>query len=209
LRTQITLDIATVELCGALKNVVALAAGKYSFISLKICKTNLHAMNAFCVFVGFCDGLGVGSSAKAAVLRQGLQEMALFCQIFGETQHFQIETIMMSCGVADLFASCCAGRNRLCAAEFALRSASLSSSEEPAQCDTEQKHEQVRNLWHEVEKELLKGQHLQGVETCAEVMHLLTASGHLQQQPKSFPLFRATYRAAFEGFSCADIFHWD
>jgi glycerol-3-phosphate dehydrogenase (NAD+) len=32
-RTQITNDISTVELCGALKNVVALAAGKQWFLS--------------------------------------------------------------------------------------------------------------------------------------------------------------------------------
>lgn len=89
-------DVEGVELCGALKNVVAVAAG-------------------------LVDGLGFGENTKAAIIRIGLVEMKRFSSIFrflstsepaAEDQPSNWETYFESCGVADLITTCFGGRNR-------------------------------------------------------------------------------------------------
>lgn len=78
-------DVLGVELCGALKNVMALAAG-------------------------IADGLGFGDNAKAAVLARGVVEMARY----GTAEGAKRETFYGLAGVGDLAVTAFSphGRNR-------------------------------------------------------------------------------------------------
>eukprot|EP01086_Lenisia_limosa_P000480 TRINITY_DN10861_c0_g1_i1.p1 TRINITY_DN10861_c0_g1~~TRINITY_DN10861_c0_g1_i1.p1 ORF type:complete len:346 (+),score=127.17 TRINITY_DN10861_c0_g1_i1:86-1123(+) len=148
-------DVAGVELCGALKNVVALGAG-------------------------FCDGLGLGNNTKAAIMRQGLDEIKRFCQYY--FAGVKESTFLQSCGVADLITTCYGGRNRKCADAYARNGG--------------------RKGWEQLEKELLKGQSLQGRTTSMEVHHIIKRDGLL----KDFPLHVAVYKVCYEGMAPKDIF---
>jgi glycerol-3-phosphate dehydrogenase (NAD+) len=84
-------DVVAVSLGGALKNIVALAAG-------------------------WVDGLGWGENAKSAVIRIGLLEEVKFGKMFFQDKGVHAETFTEeSCGVADIITSCMGGRNFRCA----------------------------------------------------------------------------------------------
>jgi glycerol-3-phosphate dehydrogenase (NAD(P)+) len=85
MRVYTSPDLLGVELCGALKNVIAVASG-------------------------MCEGLGLGDNARAALLARGLAEMRRLGRGLGA----QDSTFAGVAGVGDLLTTCYAphGRNR-------------------------------------------------------------------------------------------------
>lgn len=169
----------------------------------------------------------LGVSSKAALIRQGTKETALFCKLFDRTGNhkviyvfihlcsppnliLQTETMLLSCGIADIIATCFGGRNRKCGKEFAERilAKRASAVHDGEECNGDQNEQSSAALWEDIETELLGGQKLQGVDTCKEVARCLQATGHLDT-PGQFPLFRRIHNIACRGHSLDSLFLWD
>ncbi|XP_062510309.1 glycerol-3-phosphate dehydrogenase [NAD(+)], cytoplasmic-like [Corticium candelabrum] len=101
-RVSVCRDACTVELCGALKNIIAIGAG-------------------------ICDGLGYGSNTKAAIIRIGLKEIMRVAKDLFNGGHES--TFLESCGVSDLITTCYSGRNRKVAEAFVKTGKSFSELE--------------------------------------------------------------------------------
>jgi len=101
-RVTVVSDTQIVEICGALKNIVACAAG-------------------------FCDGLQMGDNTKAATIRLGLKEMMKYGDTFYPGGN--PGTFFESCGVADLITTCYGGRNRKVSEAFVTRKKTIAELE--------------------------------------------------------------------------------
>jgi len=82
-RVYTNVDLVGVELAGAIKNVIAIAAG-------------------------ICDGLDFGDNAKSALVTRGLVEMTRFGTALGA----QAETFSGLAGIGDLMTTCFSGYSR-------------------------------------------------------------------------------------------------
>jgi glycerol-3-phosphate dehydrogenase (NAD(P)+) len=83
LRIYSSLDIAGVELCGAVKNVIALASGA-------------------------CSGLGFGDNSRAALITRGIVEIARLVDALGGRR----ETVSGMAGLGDMVLTCTSSTSR-------------------------------------------------------------------------------------------------
>jgi glycerol-3-phosphate dehydrogenase (NAD(P)+) len=82
-RVYLSSDVRGVELCAALKNVIALATG-------------------------ISDGLGYGDNSRGALITRGLTEMARFAKVLGANP----KTLFGLAGLGDLVATCTSEHSR-------------------------------------------------------------------------------------------------
>lgn len=87
---QLEKDLASVEMCGCLKNTITISCG-------------------------IAKGLGYGANVQAAIMRRGLLEIGAFMKEFFNTDQ---RLLLQACGVGDVVLSCMAGRGQQLARAF-------------------------------------------------------------------------------------------
>lgn len=149
-RISLINDVVGPQVYGGLKNVIALGAG-------------------------FCDALEMGNNTKSALMRIGLIEMQRFAQLYFKDRPVNPQSLVESCGVADLITTCMGGRNRRVAEAFG--------------------RARGKETWESLEARLLNGQKLQGTSTCEEIHRLITRDNKVEH----FPFIDLIHRISFEG----------
>lgn len=112
--------------------------------------------------------------------------------------------MLRSSGVADLIATCYAGRNHRCSIEF-FRRCQLHHS---IQNEHDKEELVTSTIWDAIERELLNGQKLQGVSTCHEIGHFLHTTDYWTKHPDHFPLFQHILHIISMGKDFDKIFHF-
>ena len=154
-------DRLGVELAGGLKNVVSLGAG-------------------------FCEGLGQGANARAAICRLGLREMASLSERMGAKRSTLYEE---SSGMGDLVLTCTVGRGRQLACSF------VHTFVQEGPC---------LNLndsllrWERLEHEKMNGMKIPDYHN-ASVVHDYMLSSCGENFMNEFPLFTTIYNIAYLG----------
>uniref|UniRef100_A0A1I8FHP0 glycerol-3-phosphate dehydrogenase (NAD(+)) n=1 Tax=Macrostomum lignano TaxID=282301 RepID=A0A1I8FHP0_9PLAT len=144
----------SVEICGALKSIVATGAG-------------------------FCDALGFGDNTKAAVIRLGFMEILRYVQRFYGSAGVTKRTLMQSCGIGDIISSCYNTKDVKWAATHD-GSGPLGMHDLVTTCYGGRNRKLGEAM---LEKEMLDGQRLQGPLIAAEVHRALQEEGQLQRFP--------------------------
>ncbi len=155
-----------------------------------------------------------GANSKAAIIRQGLEEMRTFSKALYPT--VRDDTFFHSCGVGDLVATCYGGRNRMVAEAWTKAhkegkrttfeqletvsgderawAAGIALGRRPrVACATRPSLTLVALVldpWSVAMQDLLKGQKLQGTLTSDEVQEIISSRGWEQR----FPLFTTINR---------------
>jgi glycerol-3-phosphate dehydrogenase (NAD+) len=106
-----------------------------------------------------------------------------FARWYFPDRNCQIETLIQSCGAADLIASAYGGRNYRCAVEF------IKSGKD----------------FSKLEAEMLNGQKLQGTLAAAELFALLKMKGGV----KKFPLLSTIHLIATKSIPAVSIIDYD
>lgn len=124
------------------------------------------AKNAVALGAGMVRGMDEGKQALGILIQHGMLEMMHLMKHLCES--YQPATIMESCGFADIIASADGGRNARVAEQF-------------VRCSDKS--------WDDLEREMLNGQKLQGVQTAA-MIYFFVKKNKLEQR---FPLLIAIH----------------